>query len=72
MQYYSHYSVRKLYIVFSQKASFFVIARRFLRNDFYTNAYSLHEDPIRYTERAIGYTENPISYTETAIRYTAE
>ena len=38
----------------------------------YTPAYSLHEDPIRYTERGIRYTENPIGYTETAIRYTAE
>ena len=38
----------------------------------YTDAYSLHADPIRYTERSIGYTETPISYTVAAIRYTAE
>ena len=38
----------------------------------YTDAYSLHAGPIRYTERSIGYTETPISYTVAAIRYTAE
>lgn len=38
----------------------------------YTPAYSLHADPIRYTEKAISYTESPISYTEMSIRYTAE
>ena len=38
----------------------------------YTPAYSLHADPIRYTEKAISYTKPPISYTKTAIRYTAQ
>ena len=36
----------------------------------YTPAYSLHGDPIRYTERGIRYTETFISCTETSIRYT--